>query len=29
MGGFDKITPVFDFENAWVITDDNILMALI
>ena len=23
MGGFDKITPVFDFENAWVITDDN------
>ncbi|AUG58955.1 hypothetical protein [Acetivibrio saccincola] len=23
MGGFDRIKPVFDFENAWVITDDN------
>ena len=23
MSGFDRISPVFDRENAWVITDDN------
>jgi len=23
MSGFDKLSPVFDTENAWVITDDN------
>jgi len=23
MSGFDRLTPIFDRENAWVITDDN------
>lgn len=23
MEGFDRITPVFDYDNCWVITDDN------